>query len=254
MRQRRLLLILLLLGPALAAKKVPQVYSISPTGGPVRGGTQLEVRGNDLDDQTMECNFGNSESYLELSRTPCKFDTTAPSSQQGAMCLCIVPALHSLASGISLGEYQTGNGHQLQVSRAGYDPAWTPFPTTFTYFEYNKVVNITALVPSVGDIRSTTYVTVAGNGFADRGGIFCSFPGARWNERMDEDDDEYHFTRFMTVGTLITEKAVLCRVPPLGNNTSPVFLEVCIGGNPDEASPMRRRWRDEFCTASLHTF
>ena len=246
-------LLLLLLGPASAATKDPQIYSIHPTGGPVRGGTQLEVRGKDLDDQTMECNFGNSESYLELSRTPCKFDTTASPARQGDMCLCLAPALHQLIGGISFGEYLTGD-YRVQVSRAGYDPGWTPFPTTFAYFEYNKAVNITALVPSVGDIRSTTYVTVVGNGFADHGGIFCSFPGARWNEKMGENEPDYHFTRFMTAGTLISEKAILCRVPPLGNNTSPVFLEVCINGNPDEASPMRRRWRDEFCTASLHLF
>ena len=247
------LLLLPLLGPASGARKNPQIYSIHPTGGPVRGGTQLEVRGKDLDDQTMECNFGNSEKYLELSRTPCKFDTTASPARQGDMCLCVVPALHQLIGGISFGEYQTGD-YRVQVSRAGYDPGWTPFPTTFAYFEYNKVVNVTALVPSVGDIRSTTYVTVVGNGFVDYGGIYCSFPGARWNEKMPETDPEYRYTRFMTVGTLISEKAILCRVPPLGNNTSPVFLEVCINGDPDEASPMRRRWRDEFCTSSLHLF
>ena len=77
------LLLLPLLGPASGARKNPQIYSIHPTGGPVRGGTQLEVRGKDLDDQTMECNFGNSEKYLELSRTPCKFDTTASPARQG---------------------------------------------------------------------------------------------------------------------------------------------------------------------------
>ena len=108
-------LLLLLLGPASGAKKNPQIYSIHPTGGPVRGGTQLEVRGKDLDDQTMECNFGNSESYLELSRTPCKFDPTASPARQGDMCLCVVPALHQLIGGISF--VPTAPGCFSQTSR-----------------------------------------------------------------------------------------------------------------------------------------
>ena len=40
----------------------------------------------------------------------------------------------------------------------------------------------------------------------------------------------------------------------MGNNSDPVFLEVCIGGHPDEASQYGRSYRDEFCTSSLHLF
>ena len=40
----------------------------------------------------------------------------------------------------------------------------------------------------------------------------------------------------------------------MGNNTSPVFLELCLSGHPDWASAGGRKDRDRYCTSSLVRF
>ena len=115
-----------------------------------------------------------------------------------------------------------------------YETPPSPIQFHFTYFEYTTKVNVTELVPSAGGKHVPTLVTVRGNGFADHGGIFCSFPGAQWDEMMSDRELDYPWRSFTTRATLIDASTLHCLVPPQGNNTSPVFLEVCIGGHPDE--------------------
>ena len=55
----------------------PGIFSIHPQGGPVIGGTQVTVTGKDLNDNTMQCIFGNSDSLApnqeSLVYTDCKY-------------------------------------------------------------------------------------------------------------------------------------------------------------------------------------
>eukprot|EP00966_Prymnesium_polylepis_P012696 291706-Prymnesium_polylepis.1 len=105
-----------------------------------------------------------------------------------------------------------------------------------------------------GNPNSETLVTVHGNGFADFGGIYCSYPGALWDPLMPISDPDYDLWAFASPGTLISAQMIMCQLPPKGNNSSPVFLEVCLNGHPDRASPSKRVRRDSFCTSSLNRF
>ena len=238
----------------------PRIFSIHPQGGPVIGGTQLTVTGEDLNDNSMECIFGNSDELLpnqvdRLVYTSCKYNTLAKREFQGHECKCEVPAAKK-QEGVDggLDTYVQG-AYQVQVAMMGYDILPSPMPFFYTYFEWNTHVNVTQLVPSAGGKYVSTLVTVHGNGFADYGGTFCSYPGRNWNPYMPKDHPDYHAYRFTARATLVDSSTLLCTLPPQGNNTSPVFLEVCMGGHPDLAEqPEGRARRDDHCTASLHVF
>ena len=62
---------------------------------------------------------------------------------------------------------------------------------------------------------------------------------------------DYAYLSFATPATLINETALKCTLPPLQNNTSPVFVEVCLSGHPDTSSALGRPARDDVCTTSL---
>ena len=64
----------------------------------------------------------------------------------------------------------------------------------------------------------------------------------------------WEYEAYVSTGTLIDSQTILCLVPPLGNNTSPVFLEVCLSGHPDRSVALGRAARDDFCTTSLNRF
>ena len=58
---------------------------------------------------------------------------------------------------------------------------FSPFDITFTYYDLDRVVNVTSIEPTAGHPELETLVTVHGNGFADHGGVFCSYPGPNWD-------------------------------------------------------------------------
>jgi len=237
----------------------PGIFSIHPQGGPVIGGTQVTVTGKDLNDNTMQCIFGNSDSLApsqgSLVYTSCKYSTHSPLGLQGHECKCEVPPANK-REGVNGGRQTYVQGaYQLQVAMEFYEILPAPMPVFFTYFELTTHVNVTQLVPSAGGKYVSTLVTVHGNGFADYGGVFCSYPGRTWNPDMPPGDPNYHAYRFTARATLVDSTTLLCTLPPQGNNTSPVFLEVCMGGHPDLAQqPAGRGRRDDYCTASLHVF
>ena len=53
---------------------------------------------------------------------------------------------------------------------------------------------------------------------------------------------------------MINESTLVCTIPPLVNNSDPVFVEVCLSGHPDNASATGRPQRDDMCTSSLVRF
>ena len=238
---------------------LPSIFSIHPQGGPVIGGTQVTLTGKDLNDNTMQCIFGNSDSLEpnqgSLLYTTCKYNMDLPLATQGHECKCEVPPANK-REGVDGGRqtYEQG-AYQVQVAMMDYEILPLPMPFFFTYFELTTHVNVTQLVPSAGGKYVSTLVTVRGNGFADYGGVFCSYPGRQWNPNMAPADKDYHAYRFTARATLVDSTTLLCTLPPQGNNTSPVFLEVCMGGHPDSAQqPAGRARRDDYCTASLHVF
>ena len=237
----------------------PGIFSIHPQGGPVIGGTQVTVTGKDLNDNTMQCIFGNSDSLApnqeSLVYTDCKYQMDLPLAIQGHECKCEVPQANKRA-GVNGGRDTYVEGaYQVQVAMMDYEILPPPMPYFFTYFELTTSVNVTELVPSAGGKYVSTLITVRGNGFADHGGVFCSYPGRNWNPDMPPGDIDYHAYRFTARATLVDSSTLLCTLPPQGNNTSPVFLEVCMGGHPDLAQqPAGRARRDDYCTASLHVF
>ena len=58
---------------------------------------------------------------------------------------------------------------------------------------------------------------------------------------------------FTAKATVVDSTTALCKVPPIGNNTSPVFLELCLSGHPDWVGG-RPQDRDRYCTSSLVRF
>lgn len=89
---------------------LPQIFSIQPRGGPVIGGTQITITGQDLNSASMQCVFGDPRNGEDLSKSSCKYDTTAPQAVQGHYCLCLAPA-----ADYRFGEFVSG-ASELQVA------------------------------------------------------------------------------------------------------------------------------------------
>ena len=89
---------------------LPQIFSIQPRGGPVIGGTQITITGQDLNSASMQCVFGDPGNGEDLSKSSCKYDTTAPQAVQGHYCLCLAPA-----ADYRFGEFVSG-ASELQVA------------------------------------------------------------------------------------------------------------------------------------------
>ena len=279
--RRRLLWLSLLLFANVAIPQQdengPKMYDIQPRGGPVLGGTRMTVLGESL--TGLDCVLGDATPEDELDpilaaqgldgrfRTPCAPNrmTYIPSTE----CFCLIPPAKKDAD---TEEYITGP-MRVEIQEGMFnDMPWTPFEVFYTYFEHNTQVQVTSIRPSAGGRNRATLVTLTGIGFADYGGVsgpgsgvFCSFPGAYWNDnyrempiwideprRIPEPDAlGYDFTAKATV---VDSTTALCKVPPIGNNTSPVFLELCLSGHPDWASAGGRKDRDRYCTSSLVRF
>ena len=241
-----------------------RVEEIFPTGGPVRGDTAITVYGRGL--AGVECFFGSTIPGDEsVQRSTCQ--ASATSSDYGKRCVCVTPAANRPTSTVetinAAGEVEvqvviTGSfvaGRASVRAMGQFGTAWAPWDTYFNYYSLNTDVNITSIEPAAGNPLTETVVTVRGNGFFDYGGgVFCSYPGPHWDHNMDDDDPDYTHQDFTSPATVVSSELLLCHLAPLVNNTSPVFVEVCLNGHPDRVSPFKRRWRDNFCTASLHRF
>ena len=240
-----------------------RVYEVHPQGGPVKGDVALTVYGEGL--RGVECVFGLvGPGRPTPQRSTCRFSEA--NGDAGRRCFCTAPqAPRDSTTSQSVGpngqivttttysgEYQKGPVEIRAIGQFGY--AWAPWDATFIYYALNQDINITSIHPTAGNPNSYTVVTVHGHGFRDYGGVYCSYPGALWNELMQSEDPDYEWYAFASPGTLVSENLILCNMPPKGNNSSPVFLEVCLNGHPDLASPSRRARRDSFCTSSLNRF
>ena len=240
-----------------------RVEEIYPTGGPVRGDTSITVYGSGL--AGVECFFGITiPGKMAPQRSTCKSSETA--WDYGRRCVCTTPPAPrptttvvemsdqgSLeATTVFTGDYEAGPVPVRAVGQFGH--AWAPWDTLFEYYLINTAVKVTSIEPTAGNPQSETVVTVRGRGFIDYGGIFCSYPGPHWDHTMKPEDPAYPYQDFTSPATVISSELLLCHLAPAVNNTSPVFVEVCINGHPDRASLARREQRDSFCTASLQRF
>ena len=268
MRTRPALLLLPLLGLLVRRAGAGfQVQAVHPLGGPVGGDTSVTVTGYGL--AGVECEFvkeGAPGTVPEPKRSMCKFDAKAP--DLGRSCVCSAPKAPRFEQTTEvtdnlgvvtkvvtpIGDFLPGPVIVTAVtSEAEQD--WSPFVARFTYIEYNKEVYVDSIEPWGGHPELYTLVTVTGSGFVDWGaGVFCSFPGPDFDPFLPTFDPEYDHKEFVSPATLVSEKQLLCTIPPLANNSDPVFVEVCVTGHPDHASVFGRMRRDDFCTASLTRF
>ena len=260
------LLLLLLLLPKFASGGA-RIYSIHPIGGPVRGDTSITVLGYSL--ENIECVFTPPpiRDAPPAVGVPCRYEPEAP--DVGFRCTCQVPPAPRLSTMQQVVDPATGTIAMMNVpidpdayisgavvvtpaSFRGVD--FAPFDLLFTYYDLNRIVNVTSIEPTAGHPELHTLVTVHGNAFASYGGIYCSFPGPNWDALLWPGDPEWPYQEFANVGTLVDQHTILCDIPPMTNNSDPVFLEVCLSGHPDLASSYGRARRDDFCTSSLVRF
>ena len=248
----------------------PRIYSITPAGGPVLGDTSITIVGHDL--QNIECVFDLPKSYT-TQRPPevgtvCKYDPQADDA--GFKCTCLTPPAPRLSELQQQVDPNTGAVTEVWVALTDYMPVgvtvkprgvlkadFAPFDTIFTYYDLNKLVNVTSILPTSGHPELETVVTVTGNGFVDHSGgdgIYCSFPGPNWDPLLSPAAAIWPYEDYTVRATLLSSTSLLCTIPPLGNNSDPVFVEVCLSGHPDRASQYGRARRDDFCTSSLVRF
>lgn len=244
------------------------LHSIVPDGGPVRGGVAVTVRGVDL--ENVECYFElrGYEGAPPAARVPCKYDTGA--DDIGFRCVCEAPPAPQLsklervvdpASGSTRFEYVPISGY-LSVpvvvwAKGTRDVEFSPFDVLFTYYDLDLAVNVSSIEPTAGHPELETLLTVRGNGFVDHSagnGVWCSFPGPHWDPFLPPIDPAYDYEDFTSPATVVSEHELLCQIPPMGNNSDPVFVEVCLSGHPDRTSSVGRSRHDDFCTASLTRF
>ena len=259
----------LLLSPHAAAAG-PRIYSLTPSGGPVLGDTAITVVGHDL--ENIECVFALPSTYIR-DRPPsvgaiCQYNAQADDA--GFRCVCVAPPAPRLARLQDVLDEETGATTQAYVAVSDYLPVgvtvkplssrkadFAPFDTIFNYYDLNRLVNVTSVEPSAGHPELDTLVTVRGNGFVDHSGgegVYCSFPGPNWDAFLSPSSPEFPWEDFTTKATLLDSSSLLCTIPPMGNNSDPVFIEVCLSGHPDRASTFGRVRRDDFCTSSLVRF
>ena len=265
------LTVLLLLARQAGAQQVIRppalVHEITPIGGPVFGGTEITLNGVGLDG--VECIFQYPGANAPVAITSvCRYSPTDPTS--GYVCRCTTPRAPQYTELVQQLDPSTGVISMMSVpisdllvgpvvvTAAGIaGTAFSPFDVTFTYFEYNRVVNVTSIEPTAGHPDLETLVTVRGNGFVNYGrddGAYCSYPGPSWNPNLLQSHEDYPYRDFTSPATIVSSMEIRCLIPPLSNNSDPVFLEVCINGHPDRASVYRRMRRDDFCTSSLVRF
>ncbi|KOO29167.1 hypothetical protein Ctob_002504 [Chrysochromulina tobinii] len=149
------------------------------------------------------------------------------------------------------------HGPVVVTAEGSWGRSFSPFAVTFTYYELNRAINVTAIEPTAGSFYVDTLVTVRGNGFVDYsggGGVYCSFPGPYWDPFMLPTNPEYPYQDFTSPATIVSTTEIRCVVPPKGNNSDPIFVEVCLSGHPDSSSVRGRQQHDHFCTASLNRF
>lgn len=254
-----------------------RIYSIHPIGGPVRGDTTVTVHGYSL--EQVECIFtpARHPRAPPAVNVPCRYEAEAP--DVGFRCECkspVAPRYSTLQQVVDpntgvmsmnfvpddLDAFLSGPVVVTPSSPRGVD--FSPFDVQYTYYDLNRIVNITSIEPTAGHPELETLVTVTGNGFASYGGldaegirthgVYCSYPGPEWDPLLPTTDEDYAYRDFASPGTLVDPHTILCALPPMVNNSDPVFLEVCLSGHPDVASAAGRARRDDFCTSSLVRF
>lgn len=247
-RSRAPPLLLLLLSLVARSSSAPtSLFSIHPTGGPIRGGTSLTLRGEHLGGAS--CIFGSDGFFgynlistaTETIEEPALVSVICDSSSY-ALCTCTTPAALTVSGGLTEKSGRTivqaqgpdgmaASRFEVRAPAPRVALRW-PLPQPppprpqvhFTYFEYNAAVKVTAIRPSVGHPERHTLVTISGNGFVDYGGPWCSFPGAFWAHDLDETRPEFAWTHYLSEATMLDSETMLCVLPPQGNNTNPVFV------------------------------
>ena len=253
-----------------------RIYSIEPIGGPVRGGQLITVRGHML--ENIECIFTAPDGLANAPPpvgVPCLYSPDWP--DVGFRCTCETPAAprpSELQQNVDpttgvismdyvpIGDYYTVPIVVTPAGSRGVD--FSPFDITFTYYDLNGAVNVTSIEPKAGHPEMSTLVTVTGNGFRDYsaglgrlspgGGVYCSYPGPSWDPLLPPPNPDYEWQDFTSPATIVNEHRILCTIPPMTNNSDPVFLEVCLSGHPDVGNGAGRPRRDDFCTNSLVRF
>ena len=184
-----------------------RIYSITPVGGPVRGDTAITVSGYEL--ENIECIFTLPVRYAAAPPpvgTPCRYSPNSP--DVGFRCMCQAPAAPRRSVLQQTVDPQTGAISMNYVPVSDYlavpiivTPMGTrgvdfsPFDIHFTYYDLDRVVNVTSIEPTAGHPELDTLVTVHGNGFADYGGVFCSYPGPNWDPLLAPGDAEAEGTQ-----------------------------------------------------------
>ena len=125
------------------------LLGVSPSAGPVSGGTVVHITGVDMPIGQVVCRFGAEgvDAYLETTST----------TDVSTSAVCVTPRVASAATlQISIHALGTAHGNEL----------------SFVYFDDPE---LTELRPAVGPQYGGTRVRVTGRNFRDTGRLFCVF-------------------------------------------------------------------------------
>ncbi|KAF0700134.1 Aste57867_9322 [Aphanomyces stellatus] len=127
------------------------VQRVSPSSGPLTGGTVLTLHGTNFVNASMECLFGTvttAVSYVNASVVTC---VAPPQGMAQALFVAIQWAPYGLVSVI----------HTVADSQA--------------MFQYYAPVELTSLTPAFGSLDGTTYLRITGSNFINSTALACAY-------------------------------------------------------------------------------
>ena len=197
-----------------------ELHSISPLGGPLQGGTQVEIAGVGLASSLggLRCIFGEQvvDAIVRDFRTmSC---TAPPSTEEGYVIIRV-----------------SVNGDLNQAALS------TPRNSSrYYYYDASKVI-VSSISPALGPFYGGTFVTVRGAGFAALGPIRCQF-GLQEQEASIMRAISYT----MQNDSAYTIEELTCRTPPyrLPEGQEMGFVPVRVLNNGE--SDLRAAIADEF--------
>ena len=130
------------------------VSALVPSGGPMAGGTMIEVLGNGFVDHNIHCTIGHGSAQVMVRA----------SLVNSSALRCLAPSRPGAAAeAVEVTLNGDVSAHTLTSDAVRFD------------FLDPAEVSISSIAPLGGPAEGGTLVTLRGTGFVDRGGVFCRF-------------------------------------------------------------------------------
>jgi len=187
-------------------RKEPMILMLSPKSGPLKGGTTLEIVGNQFSKwyNDVDCIFGDEGIHQRRTRavwvSATRSTCTTPSGAH------LQPNNHSNSSSIvvpfNLGTMNVRFPNSLDTQK-----------TTF-YYEYLSPLRLNSFEPTFGTVSGGTIVTLHGYGFRAYETLQCRFG-----------------KMLTSFATYVNESIVTCVAPPFNTNDAVAFVDISVSND-----------------------